>query len=160
MALEVSVALLHCISLVPELALLVYLTQTQLKSQISTDRLHTKIVHLEWKRPNLLKDQFYNSTLISKLILTNSLPFKICINFRNTTSSSMGLIILNVDTLSTIFVWEMVRNFWVVLVSDGKGKLLVMVVKMHHATDVFGATNKKLQVAVQLLVSLGCYLVL
>ena len=122
--------------------------------------MHTKIVHLEWKRLNLLKDQFYNSTLISKLILTNSLPFKICINFLNTTSSSMGLIILNVDTLLMIFVWEMVRSFWVVLVSDGKDKLLVMVVKMHRVTDVFGATNKKLQVAVQLLVLLGCYLVL
>ena len=54
----------------------------------------------------------------------------------------------------------MVRNFLVAHVSDGKDKLLAMAERMHHVTDVFGATNKKLQVAAQLLVSLGCYLVL
>lgn len=64
----------------------------------------------------------------------------------------MDLIILNVVTLLMIFVWGMVRNFLVVHVLDGKGKLLAMAERMHHVTDVFGATNKKLLVDVQLLV--------
>ena len=54
----------------------------------------------------------------------------------------------------------MVRNFLVVHVLDGKGKLLAMAERMHHVTDVFGATNKKLLVDVQLWVLLGCCLVL
>ena len=54
----------------------------------------------------------------------------------------------------------MVRNFLVVHVSDGKGKLLAMAEKMHHVTDVFGATNKKLLVDAQLWVLLECCLVL